>query len=240
MKTLVIIPAYNEENNILQTVEDLRTYAPDVDVVVINDCSADNTKQVLRENQIPFLDLPINLGIGGGVQTGYQYAKEYGYDIAIQFDGDGQHDARYLHALMEPLETGIAEVVVGSRFLKREGFQSTKLRRMGIWFLSWLINMLTGIRVHDVTSGMRAVSRTMINVFAMNYAQDYPEPEAILISGLMGVRVLEIPVQMKERISGTSTISRLKSVYYMIKVSLALIIERITTKRRREDDFTHF
>ena len=232
MKTLVIIPAYNEENNILQTVEDLRTYAPDVDVVVINDCSTDNTKQVLRENKIPFLDLPINLGIGGGVQTGYQYAKEYGYDIAVQFDGDGQHDARYLHALMEPLEADAADVVVGSRFLKREGFQSTKLRRMGIWFLSGLINMLAGVKVHDVTSGMRAVNRTMIDVFATSYAQDYPEPEAILASGLMGRRVLEVPVQMKERLSGTSTISRFKSFYYMIKVSLALIIERTAMTKK--------
>lgn len=232
MKTLVIIPAYNEEKNILQTLENLRTYAPDVDVIVINDCSTDKTRQVLRENKIPFLDLPINLGIGGGVQTGYQYAKEHGYDIAIQFDGDGQHDARYLHALIEPLETDMADVVVGSRFLKREGFQSTRLRRMGIWFLSWLINVLAGVKVHDVTSGMRAVNRRMIAVFAASYAQDYPEPEAILASGLMGARVLEVPVQMKERLSGTSTINCFKSFYYMVKVSLALIIERTSMTKK--------
>ena len=227
----MIIPAYNEEKNILRTVEDLRIYAPEVDLIVINDCSTDGTRNVLKENQVPFLDLPINLGIGGGVQTGYQYAKEYGYDIAIQFDGDGQHDARFLHALIEPLESGEADMVVGSRFLKKEGFQSTTLRRVGIRFLSFLIHMLAGIKIYDVTSGMRAVNQKMINLFSLDYAQDYPEPGAILASGLAGARVMEVPVEMKERLSGTSTISCFKSFYYMVKVSLALIIERSAAKK---------
>lgn len=231
MKTLIIIPAYNEEGSILSTIEDIKTYAPDVDFVVINDCSTDRTKQILINAGANVVNLPVNLGIGGGVQTGYQYALENDYDIAIQFDGDGQHMAEYLHDLMAPIERGEANVTIGSRFIKKEGFQSSALRRFGIVFLSTLIKLLCGVRVHDVTSGMRAVDRKTIALFAEYYAQDYPEPEAIVASNLAGAHIVEIPVQMRERQSGKSSIHSLKSIYYMIKVSIALIAYRITHRR---------
>lgn len=232
MKTLVIIPAYNEELNIMRVVKDLEENAKDCDFVVINDCSKDNTIQVLLKNSVNFIDLPINLGIGGGVQTGYRYALRNGYDIAIQFDGDGQHDARYISKLISPIEKGEANVVIGSRFLEKEGFQSSAIRRFGINFLSKLIYMLCGIRVTDVTSGMRAVDKKIINLYAEQYAQDYPEPEAILSAGVAGAKIKEIPVQMRERIAGESSISAWKSIYYMIKVSFALVIERTTMRRK--------
>ncbi|WP_125116832.1 glycosyltransferase family 2 protein [Agathobaculum sp. Marseille-P7918] len=233
MKILIIIPAYNEEENIFNTIQDIRFKAPNVGYIVINDCSKDGTKAVLKENNIPYLDLPINLGIGGGVQAGYLYAMEHDYDIAIQFDGDGQHDALYIKDLIAPIESGQADVVIGSRFIEKKGFQSSTMRRMGINFLSGLIELLCSVKVKDVTSGMRAVNKKMICEFAQNYAQDYPEPEAILAAGLMGARIVEVPVCMHERQNGVSSINTLKSVYYMIKVSLALIIERLTTRRRR-------
>lgn len=158
---------------------------------------------------------------------------EHGYDIAIQFDGDGQHDASYIKDLIAPIESGQADVVIGSRFIEKQGFQSSVMRRMGINFLSGLIKLLCGVKVKDVTSGMRAVNKKMIREFARNYAQDYPEPEAILAAGLMDARIVEVPVCMHERQNGVSSINAFKSVYYMIKVSLALIIERLTAKRRR-------
>ena len=156
------------------------------------------------------------------MQTGYRYALEQGYDIAVQFDGDGQHDARYIRDLIAPIENGQADVVIGSRFIAREGFQSSVMRRLGIRFLSSLIHILCGVRVRDVTSGMRAVNRGMIEKFAQNYA------EAVLASGLMNVRIEEVPVQMRERQGGASSINALRSVYYMIKVSTALVMTRLT------------
>ena len=227
-KCLVIIPAYNEEENILNTIDDIKTHCPDMDYVVINDCSRDNTEKVLKENGICHVSLPCNLGIGGGVQTGYQYAREHDYDIAIQFDGDGQHMAEYLHDLVRPIEEDKADIVIGSRFLEKEGFQSTGLRRFGIHFLSGIIHFLCRQRVKDVTSGMRAVNKRFIEVYARTYAQDYPEPEAIVSAAKLGGRIAEVPVEMRERQKGTSSISPLRSVYYMIKVSMALILARFT------------
>lgn len=234
MKVLLIIPAFNEQDNIRDVLLDIQTHAPEMDCVVINDCSTDGTREVLRGIGANYLDLPINLGIGGGVQTGYRYALEHGYDIAIQFDGDGQHDARFLHDLTAPLEAGTADAVIGSRFLEKEGFQSSAMRRFGIQFLSRLIRLLCGVQVLDVTSGMRAVNREMMELFAREYAQDYPEPEAILTSGLYGARIAEVPVQMRERKNGTSSISPLRSVYYMIKVSLNLVLARMSGRGKRK------
>ncbi len=229
MKTLIIIPAYNEQDNILNTLADIRMNCPDMDYVVINDCSRDDTERLLRENGERFVSLPCNLGIGGGVQTGYKYAREHGYDIAIQFDGDGQHEAKYLHDLVAPIASGRADIAIGSRFIRKEGFQSTGLRRAGIGFLSRLIRLICGVRVLDVTSGMRAVNRRFIEQYAREYAQDYPEPEAIVAAALKGARIEEVPVQMRERQGGSSSINPLRSVYYMIKVSLALILARFTS-----------
>ena len=227
-RLLIIIPAYNEQENILRTIQDIEKNIPAANYVVINDCSNDHTREILRGYQANYLDIPVNLGIGGSVQTGYRYALEQGYDIAVQFDGDGQHDARYIRDLIAPIENGQADVVIGSRFIAREGFQSSTMRRLGISFLSSLIHILCGVRVRDATSGMRAVNRRMIEEFSQNYAQDYPEPEAVLASGLMDARIEEVPVQMRERQGGTSSINALRSVYYMIKVSTALVMTRLT------------
>lgn len=227
MKILVIVPAYNEEDSILSTITDLKNRHPQIDVVVVNDASKDNTKNILKNNYIPYLDLPVNLGIGGGVQAGYMYAFFNEYDIAIQMDGDGQHPASELKKIIEPIEKGNADIVVGSRFVLKEGFQSSVMRRFGIKFLSTLIFFCTKQRVLDVTSGYRAVNKKFIEIFSREYAQDYPEPEALVTAAKYGAKIVEVPVQMKERQGGKSSISPMKSVYYMIKVSLAILVKNM-------------
>ena len=233
MKILVIIPAYNEQDSIINVINKLKKDCPRADYVVINDCSKDNTLSVLKENNTSFVNLPINLGIGGGVQTGYKYALENGYDIAIQIDGDGQHDTAYLDKVIAPIEEGVADIAIGSRFIDKEGFQSSGMRRAGIKFLSALIKICCGTKVRDVTSGFRAVNRKYIKMYAYDYPTDYPEPEAIVQASVDGARIAEVPVIMKERETGQSSIYAWKSIYYMIKVSLAIIICRISKRRKR-------
>lgn len=233
MKILVIIPAYNEAESITNVIAKLKQDMPRADYVVVNDCSKDSTMDKLREAEASYLNLPINLGIGGGVQTGYKYALLNGYDLAVQIDGDGQHDTQYLQAVIQPIIAGEKDIVIGSRFLKKEGFQSSGLRRVGITFLSALIRLCSGVKIYDVTSGFRAVSREYIKIYATDYPVDYPEPEAIVMAALAGARVGEVPVIMKERQGGESSISAFKSVYYMIKVSLAVILCRITHRKRK-------
>lgn len=233
MKILVIIPAYNEAESITNVIAKLKQDMPRADYVVVNDCSKDSTMDKLREAEASYLNLPINLGIGGGVQTGYKYALLNGYDIAVQIDGDGQHDTQYLQAVIQPIIAGEKDIVIGSRFLKKEGFQSSGLRRVGITFLSALIRLCSGVKIYDVTSGFRAVSREYIKIYATDYPVDYPEPEAIVMAALAGARVGEVPVVMKERQGGESSISAFKSVYYMIKVSLAVILCRIIHRKRK-------
>ena len=230
---LLIIPAYNEAENIERVVEKLIRNFPQYDYVVVNDGSSDGTGELCMEKGYQVLNLPINLGIGGAVQTGYRYALKYGYDIAIQLDGDGQHDAAYVEKLIEPLLAGEADVVIGSRFLRREGFQSSRSRRIGINILSDLIWICTGKRIRDVTSGFRAVNRRFISIYAEDYPSDYPEPEAIITAVMHRGRVAEVPVVMKEREGGTSSITFRKSVYYMIKVTLAILVKRISYGIRR-------
>lgn len=233
MKTLVIIPAYNEEKNIVSTVEELRTLFPQGDFVVVNDGSSDATAELCRRMGYPLLDLPVNLGIGGGVQTGYRYAREHGYDAAVQFDADGQHMAKYIPALLAPLERGEADLVIGSRFRDQESYRSAAARRMGIGFLSGLVRLLCGVEVRDITSGMRAADREAIALFAGEYAQDYPEPESVLAAGMEGLRIAEIGVEMRPRQGGESSITPLRGVYYMIKVSLALVLRRVFERRNK-------
>lgn len=232
LKILVIIPAFNESENIENVIKHLQETCPHVDYLVINDCSKDNTREILRDCHASYINLPVNLGIGGAVQAGYVYAMEHDYDVAIQMDGDGQHNPEYIDQLVEPIRKGEADSVIGSRFINNEGFQSSGLRRFGIGFLSLLIKMTCGLRVYDVTSGFRAVNKQYIRYFASEYAQDYPEPEAIVTSKLQGARIQEVPVIMSERMGGTSSISGLKSVYYMIKVSISVLITRLTVTRR--------
>lgn len=228
MKILIMIPAYNEQNTLESLIEDIRNKCPEADYVVINDCSTDGTKDVLKAMGATFVSAPVNLGIGGAVQTGYKYAAKNGYDIAIQVDGDGQHDVTYVKDMVNILEADEADVVIGSRFIEKEGFQSSGARRVGIHFLSGLIWLMSGTKVKDVTSGFRAVNRRYIEVFADSYPDDYPEPEVIVISALSGARIREIPVVMRERTDGVSSINMKKSVYYMIKVSIAIILCRIS------------
>ena len=196
MKKLIIIPAYNEEDAIAHTVARIREKAPDFDYVIINDCSTDRTLAICRENGFHVVNLPINLGIGGAVQTGYRYALENGYDIAVQMDGDGQHDAAYLGEMARVLEEEKLNMVIGSRFIEKEGFQSSAARRLGIGYFSWLIKLVTGVRITDPTSGMRMADREVIGLFAGDYPKDYPEPESVVTILKMGRRVREIPVQL--------------------------------------------
>ncbi len=227
MKKLIIIPAYNESECIRETVKDIQKKAPDFDYIVVNDCSKDGTDHILEKAHINFVDLPVNLGIGGAVQTGYRYAYENGYDIAVQVDGDGQHDVAFLNDMVHTMEEQQADMVIGSRFINKEGFQSSAARRMGINFFSSLIKLLTGVRVTDPTSGFRMINRSLIELFAWRYPRDYPEPESIVYVIRKGKKVVETPVIMRERQGGVSSIHFTKSIYYMIKVSLAAIIERI-------------
>ncbi len=224
-KTLIIIPAYNESENIVETVRNIQNTVPDIDYIVINDCSKDNTLQLLRDNNLNHINLPVNLGIGGAVQTGYRYAMENGYDYAVQVDGDGQHDVSYLYGMLEKIEEEHADMVIGSRFIENEGFQSTFMRRVGITYFTHLIHGLTKKTVTDPTSGFRLVNRDVITLFANDYPRDYPEPESIVHLLNRNKKVIEVPVVMKERQGGVSSIRALNSVYYMIKVSLAILIE---------------
>jgi len=234
MKTLIIIPAYNEQDNIEKVVNNLVQNYPQYDYIVINDCSKDKTREIIRQRHYNYLDLPVNLGIGGGVQAGYKYAYEKGYDIAIQMDGDGQHNPEYYSFAVDLIEQGQADIVIGSRFITKEGFQSSALRRFGIVFLSKLIKFICGADVKDVTSGYRIINKKFIKIYSDEYAQDYPEPEAIVNAKINGAVIKEIPVIMNERLGGESSISPLKSIYYMIKVSIAVITYRITINKRGE------
>lgn len=227
MKKLVIIPAYNESGSILKAVDDIREHAPGFDYVVVNDCSTDETLDICRKNNLNHVNLSVNLGIGGAVQAGYLYGCQNGYDVAVQFDGDGQHDASYLNMMAEELERSGSDMVIGSRFIEREGFQSSGLRRIGIRYFSFLIRLMTGKTVTDPTSGMRMVNRDVMKIYAANYPKDYPEPESVVAILRMGRKVLEVPVVMREREEGTSSIGGLKPVYYMIKVTLAIFMERL-------------
>lgn len=227
MKKLVIIPAYNESASIQKTVEDIRSKAQGFDYVVINDCSTDNTREICENQNYNIVNLPVNLGIGGAVQTGYKYGVRNGYDLAVQVDGDGQHDPQFLNKMSEYLlETG-ADMVIGSRFIEKKGFQSSGARRTGIKYFTFLIRLMTGKTVTDPTSGLRMVNRDVMEMFALDYPKDYPEPESVVAVLRRGKKVKEIPVIMRERNGGVSSISFKKSVYYMIKVSLAILIEKM-------------
>lgn len=226
LRKLVIIPAYNESASIVNTVNDIKKNAPDFDYVVINDHSKDNTLQICKDAGLNVIDLPLNLGIGGAVQTGYLYACQNGYDIAVQFDGDGQHDAKYLNEMAETLVKEQADMVIGSRFIEKEGFQSSFTRRLGIRYFTFLIKILTGQKITDPTSGYRMCNRKIIELFAGNYPKDYPEPETTTWILRKKLKVLEIPVIMRAREEGVSSISLKKSFYYMFKVTMAIIIER--------------
>lgn len=233
-RVLLIIPAYNEAENIERVVDNIENNFPQYDYVVVNDGSKDDTRDICKKRRYQYLNLSINLGIGGAVQTGYKYAKDKNYDIAVQIDGDGQHDIAYLERMLPLLKNGEADVVIGSRFIEKEGFQSSAARRTGIRFLSTLIWVCTGCKIKDVTSGFRAVNKKFIKIYSENYPNDYPEPEAIVAAVMHGGVIKECPVVMREREKGTSSINFLKSIYYMIKVTLAILVCRISFGIRRD------
>ncbi len=227
-KVLLIIPAYNEEENILKTCNKIKKENKNLDFIVINDGSKDRTLQILKENNLPHINLVHNLGIGGAVQTGYKYALENNYDIAVQFDGDGQHDVRYVEKLIKPILDGEADFTIGSRFIEElSKFKSSKARRMGINIISWFIKLFTGKKIYDTTSGFRAVNKDIIRFFAMYYPIEYPEPVSTTELLKQGKRVEEVSVEMNEREGGVSSIRAWKNAYYMFNVILSIIIVSI-------------
>lgn len=223
MKVLIIIPAYNEEDCILNTIKNLKREAPDVDYIIINDASKDNTLKICKDNNLNVISLPVNLGIGGAVQTGYKYALQNGYDVAIQMDADGQHNPCYIKDLLNKINEG-CDLVIASRFLEKQGFQSTFARRMGITLYSKMIKFFTRVLITDTTSGFRAANRNVIKMFAESYPVDYPEPETNAILAKKGYKITEIPVKMEARAGGISSITPSNSIYYAIKVGLAVLL----------------
>lgn len=235
MKKLLIIPAYNEAKNILKVHSSIKELDEDIDYVFINDGSKDNTEQLCKEYNLNCVTLIQNLGIGGAVQTGYIYALKNNYDIAIQFDGDGQHEASYILKLCEEIENGNCDFSIGSRYIKgsQSEFKSTFMRRFGSTILSFLIKLVTGKKITDPTSGFRAANKKVIQIFANNYPTDYPEPESIVELSKMGIKIKDVPVVMHERKEGKSSITVFKSLYYMIKVSLAIFITGLSLPKKR-------
>ncbi|WP_026263617.1 glycosyltransferase family 2 protein [Paenibacillus sanguinis] len=233
MKKLIIIPAFNEAQNLDKVIGDIKQFTRGFDYIIVNDCSTDNTLQLCKKKSYNVLNLSTNLGIGGCVQAGYKYAKEHGYDIAVQFDGDAQHNAKYINDMYQYLIDRNVDMVIGSRFIEKSGFQSSKLRRVGIKFISFLIRVLVRKNITDPTSGFRMVNKSVIDSLCDYYPTDYPEPESIVSISRQGFRVSEIPVEMNERLNGESSINLTRSVYYMLKVSLAILIDSLKDKRGR-------
>lgn len=227
LKLLVIIPAFNEENSIEGVIADIRENVPEADILVVNDGSTDRTSEIANSLHVAVADLPFNLGIGGAMQTGYLYARTAGYDVAVQVDGDGQHCAACIKALLRELTNGKVDLAIGSRYLERSGYRSGIFRRLGGVFFSFLIKALTGQRLKDTTSGFRAANRQAIEYFSEHYPTDYPEVEAIVKLHKNKMRIKEIPVKMQVRKAGKSSITPIRSLYYMIKVSLSLFIDTL-------------
>ena len=225
MKILIIVPAYNEEASLPGVIQDLRENMPSAHVLLVNDGSRDRTAAIARKQGITVLDLPFNLGIGGAVQTGYLYAKRNDYDIAVQFDGDGQHLAGEISKLIEPLAAGKADLVVGSRFLKQGGYNAPVFRKLGIGIFSFVLSHIRGMAVTDSTSGFRAANRSVIEFFAGTYPDDYPEVESLVLLHKVNMRIMEVPVAMSLRTGGRSSITPIRSMYYMTKVLMAIFID---------------
>jgi glycosyltransferase involved in cell wall biosynthesis len=228
---LIIIPCYNEEVSVPLVLNDLKAFIPPngfkIDILIVNDCSRDNTANIARQNHVIVLDLSCNLGIGGAMQTGFKYAVKNGYNIAIQLDGDGQHPPHELTKLLNAYKNNETDVIIGSRFLDKEGFQSSFMRRAGINYFYRLNRLFTGVSVYDSTSGYRLLGRKALEIAAKNYPDDYPEPESLVIFGKHKLKIIEIPVIMQGRRGGTSSIQHTASVYYIIKVTIAMFFSYI-------------
>jgi len=223
-RRIAIVPAYNEEGNIARVVAELRAYDPGLEIVVVSDGSFDRTEDVAREAGARVLHLPFNLGIGGAVQTGFQYAWENGYDLAVRCDGDGQHIPAELPKVIAPVLAGDADIAIGSRFVASGGYRSSATRRVGIRLLALAVSAIARQRVTDATSGFQALNRRALGLFAADYPHDYPEVEATVMTYRHRLRAVEVPVSMRERGGGRSSITALRSVYYMVKVLLAIFV----------------
>ncbi|GAB4005364.1 glycosyltransferase family 2 protein [Spirosoma migulaei] len=234
---LVIVPCYNEQGAIAQVVRELTAIRDresyQLDILIVNDCSTDDSMAVVRTLPCFYLNLPVNLGIGGAMHSGYRYAYQKGYDIAVQMDGDGQHPAEELPKVLLPVLAEEVDVSIGSRFINREGFQSSFTRRLGIQYFRWLNQLLIGKTIYDSTSGFRAFNRRTIELVNKYYPDEYPEPESIVQFGLQGLRIREVPVRMRQREEGVSSINTSRAFYYMLKVSLAIVFMyfRLINKR---------
>lgn len=225
-RILVVIPAYNEARAIRFLVKEIKAKHPQVSILVVNDGSSDQTRQEAEAAGASVVSLPYNLGIGGAVQTGFKIADEEDFDVAVQMDGDAQHDPASLKDLLEPILANKLDLCIGSRFLDPNSvFQSTFLRRIGIRFFSFLLRCLMGTRLTDPTSGYRAINKKLIHEFARYYPADFPEPEAIKMAKRLGARIGEVPVKMMKRLGGISSIRYAKPIYYMIKVTFAILID---------------
>ncbi len=236
-KVLIIIPCFNEEISLPKVLQELSIlsmgYNYDLQEAVINDCSTDQTLEVANNGDIIVLDLPVNLGIGGAVQTGYRYAFDNGYDFAIQMDGDGQHPATEVKKLLRAMIDHDADIVIGSRFIDKTGFQSSSSRRWGIRYFKHLNMLLTGFTVYDSTSGFRCINRKALALVNEYYPDDYPEAEILIYYAMNGLKAVEVPVCMKERQGGISSIGVSASLYYMLKVTLAIVYSFLRLKISR-------
>ncbi|HBW37909.1 glycosyltransferase family 2 protein [Desulfosporosinus sp. BICA1-9] len=229
-RILAIVPALNEVDNIGSVVRNLKIASPWLDVLVIDDGSTDQTAEVARAQGAKVISLPVNLGIGGAVQTGFLYAVKNSYDVAIQVDGDGQHRAEEIKKLVDPVLMGEADVTIGSRFLMKTSYKSAWPRRLGIYLLSKTIQSVVRRVYTDPTSGFRAYNQKALRIVSAHYSTDYPEPDAIVTLLKNGLRVIEISVEMDARLSGSSSITPFKSGYYMFKVSLAIILNSMMSR----------
>ncbi len=235
-KILIIVPAYNESGCIGQTVREILSLKLPAEILVVDDGSSDQTVSEAKKAGAKVVSLPFNTGIGGAMQTGFQFALRNGFDIAVQVDGDGQHDATYLNELLKPVLQNQADLAIGSRFIPPYlGYQSSFVRRIGINFFAGLISFLTGVKITDSTSGFRAYNRKMIRIFAGYYPNDFPEPEAIVVAKSNGARICEVPVVMRKRQAGHSSIRYLKTLYYMIKVTFAIMLNLLKKKRKESE-----
>jgi glycosyltransferase involved in cell wall biosynthesis len=225
LRCLIVVPAFNEAGSIRFVVEQLRATLPDCDVLVIDDGSTDTTVHQVPRPAARCVSLPFNQGIGGAMQTGYRYAYLNGYDVVVQCDGDGQHPASQVHRLLDRLKSGQVDLVIGSRFLGEDSYKPSASRMTGIRVLRTLIRALCGQRVTDCTSGFRAANRRVITCFAHWYPEDYPEPEVVLLLRRAGYRIDEVPVTMNERLAGTTSIPLMRGLFYVVKVSTALVLD---------------